>query len=34
MNRQKPKAHTSHICLFLAAAAGLHFDFFDPELIS
>lgn len=26
--------HTSHRCLFLAAAAGLHFDFFEPEFTS
>lgn len=30
----KKQKHTSHRCLFLAAAAGLHFDFFDLELMS
>jgi len=31
--RDRPK-HTSHRCLFLEAAAGLHFDFFEPEFNS
>lgn len=34
MNRQTKQKHTSQRCLFLAAAAGLHFDFFEPEFIS
>jgi len=33
VNEWTPK-HTSHRCLFLEAAEGLHFDFFEPELIS